>query len=167
MNFEIGKSWGKKLQGRVEKFNFEIGILDDGPHYEPKVPQGLYSEPLLKSYAGGPARQQSNMKSEKTTGEIFVENMKRLNINFLTRPFQDKNDDLFRFMQAFLKLVVQRPGISMKRVENLLQAVVRNPILKQEYGQNSAKTADAKGFNRNLIDTAQMFKSIKARAKRV
>jgi hypothetical protein len=28
-------------------------------------------------------------------------------------------------------------------------------------------TADGKGFNRLLIDTAQMFKAIKARAKRV
>jgi hypothetical protein len=102
-----------------------------------------------------------------TTGEILVENMKRLNINLLLRPFQEQNSQIMKFTRYFLQLVTKKPGISIKRVENLLQAIVRNPILQQEYGGNSANTADDKGFDRHLFDTGQMFKAIKARVKRV
>lgn len=101
-----------------------------------------------------------------TVGEVLVENQKRMNINILLRPFQDQSSDILKFTTAFLQLVTKQ-NLSIKRVENLLQAIVRNPILKQEYGGNSAATADAKGFDRFLIATGQMFKAIKAVVKRV
>lgn len=88
--------------------------------------------------------------------------MKRLNINLLQAPFKDANNaDIVKFMQAFLKSAVA--GRSMKRVENLLQAVVRNPILRLDYGRNKSSTADAKGFDRHLFDTGQMFQAIKVK----
>lgn len=163
MNIELGKTWGRKLQGRIDKFEFEVGVLEDGPHYNP-VDTPRFGEPELKSYAGGPARKQTRTPGPLTTGEVLIENMKRLNINLLQRPFQERNSDIMKFTDAFLKLAVRRPGISIKRVENLLQAIVRNPILRQEYGQNDSATADAKGFDRHLIDTAQMFRKIIAKA---
>jgi hypothetical protein len=49
--------------------------------------------------------------------------------------------------------------------ETCLQAIVRNPILKGEYGRNSRLTQKIKGFNRYMIDTAQLFKNIKADVK--
>lgn len=165
MDLKLGNAWSRKLQGRINGFEFEVGVLDDKPHYEP-VETKLFGEPALKTYAGGPARQQTRTEGPLTTGEVLVENMKRLNINLLLRPFQEKSSDILKFTDAFLKLALNRPGISIKRVENLLQAIVRNPILKQEYGENNSATADAKGFNRSLIDTAQMFKAIIARAKK-
>lgn len=162
MKLEMGKSWGKKLQGRINKFEFEVGVLDDKPHMSP-VSHGLFEEPQLRSYAGGPVSRTSRVPDGKSTGEVLVDNMKRLNINLLLRPFQEKNSDILKFTEYFLKLVLRRPGTSGKRLENLLQAIVRNPILKQEYGENSSQTADAKGFNRHLFQTGQMFKAIRAR----
>lgn len=166
MKIEMGKTWGKKLQGRINRFQFEVGVLEDKPHREP-IDTPRFETPQLGTYAGGPVRRASRKESDKTIGEVLVENMKRLNINLLLRPFQEPNDELLKFTDAFLKYVVRRPGVSIKRVENLLQAIVRNPILKQEYGKNNSATADAKGFDRLLIDTGQMFKAIRARAKRV
>lgn len=165
MNIELGKAWSKKLEGRINRFEFQVGVIDDKPHFNP-IETPLFGEPQLKTYAGGPARKQTRVPGDLTTGEVLVENMKRLNINLLQRPFQERNSDILKFTDAFLKLVLRRPGISIKRVENLLQAIVRNPILKQEYGANNSATADAKGFDRHLIDTAQMFKAIIARATR-
>lgn len=165
MNIELGKSWSRKLEGRINAFEFEVGVLEDKPHYEP-VETKLFGEPALKNYAGGPARRQTRIEGPLTTGQVLLENMKRLNINILQRPFQERTSDIIKFTDSFLKLVLRRPGISIKRVENLLQAIVRNPILRQEYGQNSSLTADNKGFNRHLIDTAQMFKAITARARK-
>lgn len=164
MNIKMGTSWASKLQKRVEGFEFEVGILDDKPHKEP-APE-VNGQPQLSTYAGGPVTKMSRTDSDKSIGEVLIANMERLNINLLLRPFQEKNSDIIKFTNEFLKMVVQKPGVSMKRVENLLQAIVRNPILKQEYGKNKATTADAKGFDRHLINTAQMFKSIKARVKK-
>ncbi len=52
-----------------------------------------------------------------------------------------------------------------KRCENLLQAIVRNPILRGEYGKQGRSTTRTKGFYSPMIDTAQLFKSIKASVK--
>jgi len=166
MKLTLGKSWAEKLQGRVNRFEFEVGVIDDSPHRDP-LPD-VNGQPQLTQYAGGPVRRAGRTSAEgKSVGEVLIENMTRMNINILLRPFQERNSDILKFTDAFLKLVVQRPGISIKRVENLLQAIVRNPILKQEYGKNNSATADAKGFDRHLIDTGQVFKAIKARVKRV
>lgn len=164
MRLELGKSWGKKLQGRIERFDFEVGVFDDKPHMDPVV-TGRFDPPQLKNYAGGPVRRTSRQKGELSVGQVLIENMKRLNINILQRPFQERNAPILKFTAEFLKMVTSGKS-SIKRLENLLQAIVRNPILKQEYGANKPATADAKGFDRHLFDTGQMFRAIKARVKR-
>lgn len=164
MRLELGKSWGKKLQGRIERYDFEVGVFDDKPHMDPVV-TGRFDPPQLKNYAGGPVRRTSRQKGELSVAQVLVENMKRLNINILQRPFQERNSEILKFTAEFLKMVTSGKS-SIKRLENLLQAIVRNPILKQEYGPNKPATADAKGFDRHLFDTGQMFRAIKARVKR-
>lgn len=164
MRIELGKTWGKKLQGRIQRYEFEVGVLDDKPHKNP-IEQGRFEQPQLKSYAGGPVRRTSREAGALSIGQVLVENMKRLNINILAAPFKDRNSDILKFTAEFLKLVTTKKA-SLKRLENLLQAIVRNPILKQEYGGNSPATADAKGFDRHLFDTGQMFRAIRARVIR-
>jgi hypothetical protein len=160
LKIELTKSWTKKLAGRIEKYQFEVGVLQDKPHRNAQ-------ENTLAQYAGGPIRK-TGKGSEKSVAEVLVENMKRLNINILQRPFQEKTSEIMKFTQAFLKFAASaKKGVSTKRIENLLQAIVRNPILKQEYGGNKSITADTKGFDRHLIDTGQMFRAIKVRTKRV
>jgi hypothetical protein len=85
----------------------------------------------------------------------------------LLAPFKQKSSDIIKFSRAYLNLIfANKPSI--RNVENLLQAIVRNPILRGDYGHNKKKTADAKGFDRHLFDTGQMFKAIKAKVtKRV
>ena len=161
----LGRSWSKSLEGQIQGFDMEVGVLDDKPHMLP-VEHSLLETPQLRSYAGGPIRRTSRVAGESTIGEVLVENMKRLNINILLRPFQEKNSEILKFTDYFLRFVLGRPGTSLKRLENLLQAIVRNPILKQEYGPNKPATADAKGFNRHMFDTGQMFKAIRARVNR-
>ncbi|AEG42316.1 hypothetical protein BdPhPhi1402_gp19 [Bdellovibrio phage phi1402] len=163
---ELSKDFAKRLASRIEQYDFEVGILTDGPHYNP-VETSLFDTPQLGQYAGGPVRKKTRIEGEQSVAQVFVANMERMNTNLLLEPFRSsKNQDIVRFTTAFLRLATGGK-ITIKRVENLLQAVVRNPILRQDYGGNTAPTADAKGFDRLLIDTAQMFKAIRARAKRV
>lgn len=165
MKLSMGTKWEKVLQGRIESVDFEVGILDDKQHKDP-VLDLLNGQPQLTEYAGGPVQKTSRVNGELTIGEVLIENQKRMNMNILQRPFQEKSSDILKFTTEFLKMVCTGKA-SFKRLENLLQAIVRNPILKQEYGPNDPATADAKGFDRHLFGTGQMFKAIKARVKRV
>lgn len=163
MKMTLGDKWEKTLARRIEGVEFEVGVLEEKPHMQP-VDQGLYGVPQLKNYAGGPVRKTSRVPGDSTTGEVLVQNMERMNRNILLEPFQKKNSDILKFTNYFLRYIVGRDQTSgVKRIENLLQAIVRNPILRQEYGKNTPQTADAKGFDRLLFDTGQMFKAIRAR----
>jgi hypothetical protein len=161
----LGPGWVKKLRRDIQGYEFEVGVLEDGPHLLP-VDSPLHQEPLLSSYAGGPVRRKSRTPGPETTGEVLISNMERLHTNLLLEPFKKKDSDIIKFTNYFLRLIMRRSDTSVRRVENLLQAVVRNPILKQEYGPNNSTTADNKGFDRHLFDTGQMFKAIKARLVR-
>jgi hypothetical protein len=167
VKIEVSKRFTQKLASRIEGFEFEVGILDDKPHKYPEVAEGPFAKQNTKTYAGGPVRKTSRIPSPDNVSDILIANMERLNINILLRPFQETSSEIVKFTQSFLRLATQKKGISPRRVENLLQAVVRNPILRQEYGKNKGSTADAKGFDRHLFDTGQLFKAIKARVKRV
>lgn len=166
MNIEIDKRWTKKLKGRFERYEFEVGILEDKPHRTPmRGARGQKGQDVLTSYAGGPVRK-ARGNSGMTIQDVSRENSKRLGFNYLQRPFKKPNDsDILKFANEFVKLALGRS--KDKRVTNLMQAIVRNPILRGEYGApNSALTQKIKGFNRPMIDTAQLFKNIKARVKR-
>jgi hypothetical protein len=95
---------------------------------------------------------------------VSQSNRERLGFNYLTKPFEERTSDIIKFSNEFFKLAFGRS--QEKRVVNLLQAIVRNPILRGEYGgPNSALTKRIKGFNRPMIDTAQLFKALRARIK--
>lgn len=155
----LDKPLFQTLKKRIEPYNFEVGVINDRPHYSAK-------SKTLKGYAGGPARRQSN-KTNCTMGDVSKDVRKFLGFNYLTRPFEKKNANINQFMNWFFKSIFASGKLTEKRRgENLLQAVVRNPILKQEYGRNSRYWARVKGFNRKLIDTGQFFRSIEGRIRR-
>lgn len=166
MKIQLGNKWSKTLKRSIESYEFDVGVLEDKAHKNP-IEHSIFGEPQLGSYAGGPVRKMSRLPGEATVGEVLVDNMKRLNVNILLRPFQEKNSEINKFTEYFLRVVLKKSTNGKKRLENLLQAIVRNPILKQEYGPNKSSTADTKGFNRHLFDTGQMFKAIRARVRRV
>lgn len=118
----------------------------------------------LKTYAGGPARKQSRTPSGMTIADISEANRDRLGFNYIRAPFRKRSSDIIKFSNTFFQLAFGRGKI--KRAENLLQAIVRNPILRGDYGSNTGATQDIKGFNRLMIDTSQLFKAIKARIVR-
>lgn len=161
MNIKLGKNFKKSFAGEFGKYDFEVGILDDAPHKDAKRgARGLKGTDNKSSYAGGPIRKKGTASS-MTNSDILAANSARLGFNILTHPFEQKSSDIMKFTKGFLNLVF---GIGQKRrVENLLQAIVRNPILRGEYGPQSALTTVIKGFDRPMIDTAQLFKAIKAR----
>lgn len=157
IQIKLDRRFEKQAKGVYEKYDFQVGVLVDAPHKDAQPQQKG-----LKSYAGGPARKTSNKPSGQTIAEVSESLRKKTGINFYTRPFQSrKNKDILAFSKTFFDLCAGRA--QPKRAENLLQAIVRNPILRGDYGRNTSITAKIKGFNRLMIDTAQLFKAITAK----
>lgn len=162
MLIKLDRRFKKRVQGMFGKYDFQVGVLNDKPHYKPKrgVP-GLKGQEIIKTFAGGPAREQTRTPSGKSVSEVSASLRERLGFNYLTEPFRSRNKsqaDILRFSNEFFKLVFGRS--QKRRAETLLQAIVRNPMLRGDYGSNSPLTQRIKGFDRKTIDTAQLFKSI-------
>ncbi len=168
MNIELDKRFKKNVQGIFGKYEFQVGVLEDGPHFKPKRGViGLKGQDVIKTYAGGPARMQTRTPSGQSLSDVSKSLRKNLGFNYLSEPFQKGNvagqKDILNFTKEFFKLAFGRS--QKKRAENLLQAIVRNPMLRGNYGSNSTLTKKIKGFDRKTIDTAQLFKAITALCK--
>jgi hypothetical protein len=158
MKIAIDRRFKKNVAGRFGKYTFEVGVLEDGPHKLPRP--RVDGQAQLGSYAGGPVRRASRTESGQSMSDVSKSLRDNLGLNYLTEPFKKATSDIIRFTREFFKYAFGRS--QKKRLENLLQAVVRNPMLRGDYGSNSAITRKIKGFDRKTIDTAQLFKSIKA-----
>lgn len=159
-SIKLDRPLDQVLKGRVEPYSFEVGILKDGPHKS-----ALGQKRGFKTYAGGPARKTSR-KVDGTLSEISANARRELGVNYLTAPFKKKNDDAVKMLRGFWQLVFGEGKLQKKkRLENLIQAVVRNPILRRTYGRNKKVTREIKGFDRKFVDTAQLFKAIRAKVR--
>ena len=172
MKIHIQAGFKDRLRGRFGKYEFEVGILQDKPHYWPSYGPtsklAKESPPRTGLYAGGPVRKifrgsyKGRPYSNDSIADVSRQNRDRLGFNYLAKPFENKSTDIMKFTKEFFRLAFGKS--EKKRCENLLQAIVRNPILKGDYGPQSERSFKTKGFNRPMIDTAQLFKAIKARA---
>jgi hypothetical protein len=158
---KLDSRFQKRVKGMFERYSFEVGVLEDGPHYDAKIgKRGLKGADVITQYAGGPRRKVSS-KTDQSISDVSASLREHLGFNYLSEPFKDRTSDIIKFSSEFLKMVFGRS--QKKRVENLLQAIVRNPMLRGDYkGSESALTKRIKGFSRPTIDTAQLFKAIKA-----
>jgi len=160
MKIQLDNRFIKKLKGIFERFEFEVGILNDTKH---KIPQPAKKGKMsnLKSYAGGPARKTSFKSGDKNISDISNTWVDKE--NYLIKPIRNNKSDIIKFSKEFIKSAIART--QPKRVINLLQAIIRNPILRGDYGSNTPETVKRKGFNRYMIDTGQFFKAITAKVR--
>lgn len=148
------------LKARIEPYAIEVGILQDAPHK--KAARGK----PLSNYAGGSVRKVQRGKTDGTMTSVSRDVRFTTGINYLVEPWKKKNSDAMKLLRGFFNLAFGESKLRhKKRVENLAQAIVRNPILQRKYGSNSRLTRKIKGFNRKFIDTGQLFKAIKARVR--
>jgi hypothetical protein len=162
MKIQFEKGFDKRLKGRFGKYKFQVGILEDKSYKLPKRGlRGLKGQDVISTYAGGPVRKKSSDDSGKSLSDISKANRERMGFNYLIKPFEKRSSDIIKFTKSFFDLAFGRS--EKKRCENLLQAIVRNPMLRGDYGPNGELTRKIKGFDRAMIDTAQLFKGITAK----
>lgn len=147
-----GKNIAVAIQGKLKKYAFEIGVFTNDKGRKPLKDLGVY--------AGGQVSKQSRIKGNVGVADLAKKLDKMY--KWLFKPFRKKSN------KEVAKVIVELQGDfntnnNKKRLENALQAVVRNPILRKEYGHNALKTIEVKGFDRVMIRTGNFFKNIKAR----
>jgi hypothetical protein len=160
MRLTLGNKWSKGLRDATRGTEFHVGILKDGPHRDP-----LPKEEGLANYLGGPVRKKSR-KSSDSMSEVSASFREFLGFNFYTKPFTLKtNKEILKMSREFIKLISAAGGKinGNVRLRNMAQAIVRNPLLRGDYGSNSRTWAKEKGFNRLGFDTGQLFKAITAK----
>jgi Tfp pilus assembly major pilin PilA len=145
----------KKMVKDIGNYSFEVGVLQN----EPKKTRKKGSS---KSFAGLKVSASGKVSPKVSLAEVakYTDNK----FKWLKKPFKlANNKDVINVVKELSKQVFGKKSIDNKRLENAVQAVIRNPILRGDYGNNAASTIKAKGFNKLGIDTAQLFKSIKAK----
>lgn len=151
----LSKGISKKMSKQIGVYKFEVGILQD----EPKK---MRKKGGTKSFAG-----LTVSASGKTSQKVSLAEVARYNDNrfkWLKKPFKlAQNKDVLEVVKELSGQVFGKKAVNNKRLENAVQAVIRNPILRGDYGSNKASTIKAKGFDKLGIDTAQFFKNIKAK----
>lgn len=75
------------------------------------------------------------------------------------------NKEILELADLFVELGLDKKGdlVRIRRIQNLCRAIVRNPILRKEYGNNKPSTVKSKGFDQLGINTGTLFKNIEAR----
>lgn len=153
-----------QLQKQIDKYDIQVGVFDNVPRKKPiNGKNGGVS-----TLAGGPIRKARAAVYPSMSMEVAEDLQARF--KWLTRPFMPSNEkskDIVTFTTYFINSIVKedRSASALRRIGNLIQAIVRNPITRGDYGRNSGDYAKVKGFNRLLFDTGQFFKSIVARVK--
>jgi len=156
---KITSNISKKIQKQIGNYNFEVGILKN----EKKK---LRKKGATKSFAGLKINALGTASKKRPTTLAYVaEVLEKYHFKWLTRPFKVKglNEDVKKVVEEIAMQIFGKKTKDNKRLENAVQAVIRNPILRGDYGNNMDTTIKAKGFDKLGIDTGQFFKAIKAK----
>lgn len=147
------------VQADLDKFSVQVGVLEDKPAAKWKGP--------YRPFFGGKANKQAGLDKNITLRELLSK--LEAVYNLLAGPWKDDgNKDVVEVTQEIQSsLAKSRAHVAdRRRFENAAQAVVRNPILRGDYGHNSKVWQEKKGFDRLLINTGKLFSHIRARLVR-
>lgn len=166
MNIE-GKGLDRIIEGKLSKYRFAVGILENKQHYAPReiLIGKKNGKPFYKKewyyYAGLNLLKHGN----EVDGTLYsIAKELDQEYKWLRKPFMlQSNEDVINVLNFIVENMNGKDNL--QRIVNAVQAVVRNPILRGSYGRNSARTAKKKGFNKLLMSTGQFFKNIKARLR--
>ncbi|MCR9865560.1 hypothetical protein [Vibrio parahaemolyticus] len=163
------------LEQEVKKFNshhIRIGVLDKN-----QTARMADRKKPLKSFQGKQASRVKTGSKGKTDLKMtkLAEYMDTRYKVFTNAPEHFKNQDVVRVTNELIKMFDagnQSPEM-IRRIESAARALIRNPIMRKDYGSNSQATikggtgynghnVQGKGFDWPMVDTGSFFNSIKA-----
>jgi hypothetical protein len=149
---------------KIRKDLNSIGSVEVGVPMGMKASVPDYKKPQLglKGYASVKRNQAKRRKSKTDLSDVLEylnKDFELFAIALRTAP-QRQIDQLTEYL-----LKASLDNRSKKRLENLVIAILREPILAKSLGSNKKSTIKAKGFNRVGVNTGNLFKEINAEFK--
>lgn len=156
VSMKMDKRTVNSMRGVIGRYDFEVGILNDKPH------KGASRE---HTTLAGRVRSKVGKGSDKSISEVSRDARLQTGVNFYTRPMEERgNRDILEMLRVFFAVIKGRGTTT--RLRNTLQAVVRNPITRGDYGSNTELTQKIKGFDWLLVHSGQLFNAIEAKVRR-
>lgn len=161
-NIIQGNGLDKYIQAQFDKYQIRVGILENKRHFAPARGDHTMNkgQKVWYNYQGLNLLKPSTFRVDGTLYGIAKQLDK--SYKWLRKPWTSKNNAAV--LTVINYIVDNMNGKDAKqRLINAAQAVVRNPLLRGDYGKNSPKRAKEKGFNKLMFATGQFFRNIRAR----
>lgn len=141
-----------EINKKLEGYTLEVGVLADIP--------AKFAKKEQKPFHGGVANKKG--KDSPVPLRAVLEKLDAI-YNILLGPWGKRDNMEVALTVREMIADMNKTSADKQRFLNAAQAVVRNPILRGEYGDNSPQTQAVKGFNRLLINTGTLFENLKTR----
>lgn len=151
----------------LEGINIHVGILD-------KQKQAKTAKPNTEKMVGntGQKGRRVGKNAEITLGQLAIYLDNRYGV-FTDAADNFNNQDLNVVTQELIKAFSGDP-VNERRIQNAAIALIRNPIMRKDFGSNAKTTVDGgigyngykvqgKGFDWPMVDTGTFFTNIKAK----
>ena len=149
-------------QADLDAYEVEVGILPEMYDKKANKPKGKKAGTHYSRLAGGLVRYRRK-NSKATIGQ--VEGWLDDRYGWLQKVIDEDNEneaDLKEVIKRLSSLFGKDDESLKKRYLNACRALVRNPILRKEFGSNAPSTIKQKGFDHPMRDTGKFFKAINA-----
>lgn len=152
---KLNESFLDKEVKEFEAQRVTVGVLDKSKYAAIAKPKSAG----LKSMKGIPASYIK--KRDKSLPMWQLADFLDYHYGFISKAaINPNNADLVLVMNELKKIFDGK--VNPKRIENAAIALVRNQILRRDFGSNAERTQNQKGFDMPLVRTGAMFSSIKA-----
>lgn len=157
INISLPDEFLKKEIEAFEAQRVRVGILSDSHSRNPKSKKAGLSTLKGSSF---PRRKIKSANRKLKLSELAAFMDQRYGV-FSKAMDNPNNAALARIQKEFLKVLAGSKA-NENEIKNAAIALVRNPILRMDYGSNEASTALNKGFNMPMVDTGYFFTNITA-----
>lgn len=155
LNIELDGNFLEDEIKEFEKQRVTVGVLDKSKNAAISKNKG----DGLKNFQGGKAMKIK--KRDKAFPMYQLADFLDYNYGFISNAAENPNNkDLVVVMNELKKIF--DGNVNPRRIENGAIALVRNQILRKDFGSNKESTKDNKGFDMPLVRTGALFNSIKA-----
>lgn len=152
---KLNESFLDKEVKEFEAQRVNVGVLDKSKYAAIAKPKSAG----LKNMKGVQANYIK--KRDKTFPMWQLADFLDYHYGFISKAaINPNNADLVLVMNELKKIFDGK--VNPKRTENAAIALVRNQILRKDFGSNAESTEKQKGFDMPLVRTGAMFSSIKA-----
>lgn len=154
MTFQIELSEVKKEILDLNNQSVRVGILED------KKASGInWKRGMRKNKNGIKMWCKKNTSTGETLNDLLSKMEKQRGV--LSKALSlAENKELIKVTNLFAKM--EKTELDIKSLQNACKAIVKNPILRGDYGKNSKKWIEKKGFDKYGIATGKTFDNIGA-----